>query len=301
MLIVPSGAGNCNLQFTATDDYGANMTSTDIVNIQFVGAEPADGAEVQSTRSGGSSTNTQIIAVPIEEEVDKPVPIKLISPGTVTTYANRTIYIPLKIKNTWTTDVVGIELSGVALNATMFNENNVTVFFEQSYFGVIPLGGEVNTVLEIANYRREGPFEIVVYAKVGNPEFTDSTTILISSLEQTSTGSDVTSKVTFAKDMLSENPVCRELNDLLDRSEIEARAENYDEALKLVDGVINGCKYLMKGEESRRETPSIIKRGFDISREYSLEIVEGAVILLILTLLFYVIAALRRKIIDKSS
>ena len=111
----------------------------------------------------------------------------------------------------------------------------------------------------------------------------------------------VTSKVTFAKDMLSENPVCRELNDLLDRSEIEARAENYDEALKLVDGVINGCNYLMKGEESRRETPSIIKRGFDISREYSLEIVEGAVILLILTLLFYVIAALRRKIIDKSS
>ncbi|MGV8169690.1 MAG: hypothetical protein ACP5N3_06585 [Candidatus Nanoarchaeia archaeon] len=297
-VIVPSGEGACILNFTATDEFGANVTSDEVL-VQFTGAESNEGNEDVVQRSGGGSSSTQIITVPIQEEVDKPVPIKIIAPGAVSTYANKTIYIPLKIKNTWTAEVRGVELSGVALNATLVGEENVNVKFSQTYFPIIPVGGESETVLEISNYRKEGPFEVVVYAKVAEPEFTDSTSIFISSLEQSSAGDNVKSKVTFAKDMLSENPVCRELNELLDRAENEAAAENFDEAMNLVDGVINGCKFLTNQEESRRETPSIIKQGLDLSRKYAVDILIGSAVLLVVTLLFYSLAALRRKIIEK--
>ncbi|MGV8162160.1 MAG: hypothetical protein ACP5N2_02370 [Candidatus Nanoarchaeia archaeon] len=298
-VVVPNLDGDCMLQFIATDEYNESVNATDLVWIKFTGVEPSEGDTQDNRRSGGSTTKTQIVTVPVDLEVDKPVPIKIIAPGVVSIYANKTIYIPLKIKNTWTAEVRGVELSGVSINATMSGENAVKIHFDQSYFSVIPLGGESNILLEVSNYRKEGPFEIVIYAKVADPEFTDSTSIYISSLEQTSKGDEVKSKVTFAKDMLSENPLCRELNELLDRADAEAESENYAEAIKLVDGVINGCKYLMKEEEVRRETPSIVKQGINISREYALEIIGGAVVLLLVTLTFYAMAALKRKITEK--
>ncbi|MFA6072921.1 MAG: hypothetical protein WC758_02315 [Candidatus Woesearchaeota archaeon] len=298
IIIDPSLEGVCRIQFIASDNSSLNATSN-VVNIVLVGADPSDGTDTPSRSSGGSSTTTQIITVPVDLEVDKPVPIKLIAPGVVTTYANKTMYIPLRLKNTWTEDIRGIELSGVSINATMVGEDNITLRFDQQYFPSIVMGAEAITTVEISNYRKEGPFEIVIYAKVESPSFTDSASILISSLEQTSIGDQIKSKVTFAKDMISENPVCRELNDLLDRAENEANLENYAEAMNLVDGVINGCKYLNEEEQSRRETQSIVKKGFDLSVMYSKEIILGALLILVITLIFYVAAALRRRILDK--
>jgi hypothetical protein len=237
--------------------------------------------------------------VPIDQPIDKPVPVKIIAPGVVNTYANKTISIPIILQNTWKEDIMGIGLSGIALNASFANEQNITITFSRPYINILPMGAKAESVLEISNYRKEGPFEVTIYARVTEPEFTDSTNILISSLEQTSRGEEVKSKVTFAKDMLSQNPECRELNDLLDRAEATMLSGDYEEAMKLVDGVINGCKYLMQNEQSRRETPSIIQKSFDFAREYSNEIMITAGAIFSLTIIFYTLVALRRKIMEK--
>jgi hypothetical protein len=193
------------------------------------------GASVDSSRSG-STVRPEPIIVPVREEVDKPAPIEILSPGTASMYANRTIYTSIKIKNTWTTDVKGITLSAVT-NLSSEEGKNLTVSFDNSYFGNLPIGSETEAILEISNYREEGPFEIVVSSRVADPEFNDSTKILISAIEQTTKGDEARVKVTFAKDLLSENSECRELNDLLDRAEGAVKTEDFDEALKLVDGV----------------------------------------------------------------
>ncbi len=299
--VVPTLTGLCKIKINATDKYGSSAVSTnaDVVDVNIIGATPSSGNENPSRSSGGSSTVTQVITVPVDQEVDKPVPIKIIAPGVVTTYANKTISIPILIKNTWKTDIRGVELSGVSLNASLAHESNVSIKFSQAYFGMLTLGSEVNVTLEITNYRTNGPFEITIYAKVTDPDFTDSTNILISSLEQTARGDEIKSKVTFAKDMLSDNPTCRELNDLIDRSEQSLNDGNLDDAARLIDGAINGCKYLMENEQARRETPSILQRALDLSREYAFEIMIISAIILLLTLVAYAIVALRKKLSEK--
>jgi hypothetical protein len=299
IVITPSLTGICQIQFIATDSYGRNVTSSDVVDLLISElTEATDGADSTSS-SGGTSVRTQVVTVPIDEEVDKPVPIKIIAPGVVKTYVNRTIYVSLKIKNTWTTDVRGIELTGVNMNATMANESNVTIKFSRDYIANLQVGEEAETVLEISNYRKDGPFEIVVTAKVANPEFKDSASILISALEQSSRGDEITAKITFAKDLLSENSACRELNELIDRASQEVRSSNYDDALKLIDGVINGCKFMMEQEEIRRESPSIVQQGFNAARKYTVEIIAGAGLILLIVLIFYAIAALRKKLMER--
>ncbi len=295
--IVPSLTGVCLLQFIAEDSYGENVTSSDVVQIIVEVAESVGGASVDSSRSG-STVRPEPIIVPVREEVDKPAPIEILSPGTASMYANRTIYTSIKIKNTWTTDVKGITLSAVT-NLSSEEGKNLTVSFDNSYFGNLPIGSETEAILEISNYREEGPFEIVVSSRVADPEFNDSTKILISAIEQTTKGDEARVKVTFAKDLLSENSECRELNDLLDRAEGAVKTEDFDEALKLVDGVINGCRYMMQQEEIRRESPSMIRAGFDFARQYTLEIVGGAGLLLILVLIFYAITALKKNLTEK--
>ena len=289
--ITPINTGSCTVTFLAVDPYGAQAIS-DAVQIQVTGAEPASGTANPSTQTGGSSTKTQIIKVPITEEVDKPKPIKIISPGTVSTYANRVIKIPITLKNTWTDP-----LRGVGLNLTMAYQPNITYNFEQSYFPAIGKGAEVNTVLSISNYRTDGPFDITVFATVGDPKFTDSVDIMINSMEQTSEGDNVRTKVTFAKDMLSENPECRELNDLLDRAQLALQQQNYKESLNMVDAVINGCKFLLnKNELIRRETPGIIEQSFNFLDQNSDKLFIGAGLLTALTIVFYLIASIKKLV-----
>lgn len=291
--IVPTSTGLCQVNFIATDP--ANETATsDVILLTIIGATSTSGTG-SGTSSGGSTTRTQIVTVPIEEEVDVPIPIKIISPVSVDTYANRTINIPITIKNTWEK-----EIKGVKVNATMALQPNVTYSFDKSYFSVIPVGGEVTAMLSITNYRSEGPFEITIFADVAEPKFTDSSTILINSLEQTDEGDNVKTKVTFARDMLSENPECRELNDLLERADRALNALDYKQALSLVNGVINGCKFLMNEDKLlRQETPSLIESSFDFLDEHADKLVIGAGILLLITIAFYVVAAVKKLLVEK--
>lgn len=297
--IAPFFTGYCVVSFMATDKAGAIATSNE-VHIQITGVTEPQQSTNTGASSGSSDTRTRVITVPFEEEVEVPAPIKLIAPGQVDTYVNKTIQIPIKIQNTWTEEVRGISLSGVSLNATFYNDANATLEFEQNYFPSIPVNGVYTTMLIVSNYRTEGPFEIVIYGKVMEPEFTDSVSILINSLEQTSSGDAVKSKVTFAKDMISENPECRELNDLLIRAERAIEGLDYTEALNLVNGVINGCKYLVnKREQIRQESPSLVAVSFDFVSENAENIVIVAAILTLLTVLAYTVSGIKKMIQEK--
>ena len=287
--IVPTATGLCNVRFNVTDDHNATLL-TDYVFLNIIGGTPVAGNDNPSSSSGGSTTKTTVITVPFEQEVDVPFPIKIVVPENVEMYVNQSIEIPIVLENNWKNDLLG-----VSVNATLANHVNVTYEFTRTYFSSIPVGGNVQTMLRLSNYRGEGPFEVEIFASVSDPEVTDSASIFINSLEQTSEGEAVRTKVTFARDMLSENPECRELNDLLDRADKAMKSLNYKEALNLVNAVINGCKFLMNQNEIiRNETPSIIEVGFDFVTENADKIAIGAGLLTAMTILAYAIVGVQR-------
>jgi hypothetical protein len=296
--IVPTNDGVCLIEFVAEDDYGESADS-EVMQIIMTAVE-GSGQSSSSSQSSGQDVKIETVTVPVMHDVDVPSPIELVAPGFVDMYTNKTIYITIKLKNTWTTDINGIQLFASSPNiSNISGKEELKMNFTKAFVAKLPIGAEVETTLILTNYRKEGPFEVIVSATVQEPKFNDSTSILISAVEQLSEGDQVKVKVTFAKDLLSENSVCRELNELLDRAQAAAEQSSFDEALKLVDGVINGCKYLMEEEQVRRESPSMIRMGFDKAREYTLEILAGAGLLLILTLTFHAIASLKKKLMEK--
>ena len=86
---------------------------------------------------------------------------------------------------------------------------------------------------------------VTISASVDDPEYVDKASVMISSLERRDSGESVENKVVFARDLLNDNPECQELNELLVKAEDERLKKNYEEAIKLITTVVNGCKYLV--------------------------------------------------------
>ncbi|MBU1030825.1 MAG: hypothetical protein ABIC91_07110 [Nanoarchaeota archaeon] len=237
---------SCYVNFTATDGH-YNITSNNILlNVTEVAS-----ARDTPTYTPGSSirTVTQTITIPIPEEVEKPVPLDILLPELVTILNNNTIEIPVKIRNNWNTSLYGTTISAKT------NVSNIKISFGKNYFYELKSKEVVETYMKVSNYRLGENFEILVYANVTEPPFIDTASVLINSLEQASKGQEVETKVTFARDLLSQNPECQELNELLDGAVETLRKGDYDSTLKTVDNVINGCKYLMSKTKQEKDAP----------------------------------------------
>lgn len=277
--VIPRVVGQCVAVFNATDEHGASVLS-DEVTIEVTDVE--DETPQESSGGGGATTPRPI---PIEQEVETPEPFNLVIPDTATTYVGRSIEVPISIENTWDDDVEGIDLRSVALNAT-FSEEDAEFSFGRSSIPRLGVGDVVNTTLTVTNFRALGPYEIRINATSRNPEFEDSATILINSLEmvQDSSAEAVESRVTFARELLSDNVECQELNELLNRAQNSLSQGDNDEAFRMVDAAINGCRHIM-GQDVRRDTPSALTTGMVTLDMYGEQFLVGIGLLTLLSLI----------------
>ncbi len=110
----------------------------------------------------------------------------------------------------------------------------------------------------VDNYRLGENYEIRINANVTTPEASDSALVLLNSIEQSEEGENVETKVTFAQDLLNENPECLELNELLTKAKEELESGSSEEAAHMVDSVINGCKYLASISKKSEQSPETI-------------------------------------------
>ncbi|MFH1211980.1 MAG: Ig-like domain-containing protein [Candidatus Woesearchaeota archaeon] len=273
--ISPLSQGDCQVYFNATDSVGAVVLSNQVlINIT---EDPDNPNEVVTTRTtGGGSTRT--LEVPVPEEVEVPRPLRIIAPKVLTIYTNQTMEVPITLENNWTSDLNEIMLSADT------NVSNVSFRFTRDYWPVIELGTSRETTLVVSNYRTTGTYEIMLKANIANPQFEDSVLLVVNSIESLLEGEKIKQKVTFARDLLNDNPECQELNELLDRAEQSLAAGDLQKALKTVDSVINGCKYIVNNIKDRpEENPKpILERLSNLSRdEY---IIIGSVLIVIVGL-----------------
>ncbi|RJQ17209.1 hypothetical protein C4573_04110 [Candidatus Woesearchaeota archaeon] len=243
LTVTPEEVGMCLIYANATDGEFVTTSALTMINITNVPEQ-----ETQTTSSsGGGGSSTQTVTVPIPEEVEIPKPLEIVAASVITFYENNTIIIPITLVNNWKDALTGINLTA------HFNASNITYTFAKGYFDTIALNGTEKTTLEVSNYRLGENFEIRIEGNVTTPKFSDSATIYINSLEQSSQGQEIKTKVTFARDLLDNNPECQELNEILEQSLIAIEQAQYNRATTLIDGVIQGCKYLIE-EKKQKET-----------------------------------------------
>ena len=294
LIVEPYNTGTCEVVFTGTDEYGETAVSNGFwIHIEAVMDD--GGHETERV-----VTVTERITVPVEEEVDVPKPLGIIFPGEAIFYANKTVEVPLVIRNTWEESLEDIQLSAVT-DSDSVDEDNVSISFSTNNIASLQEEEEREVMLSLTGYREQGPLKIVVSADVGSPEFTDTETLLIAGMEMASDSPEsVRALVTYARDLLTSSPECAELNDLLAEALNSIERGNVDEALRLVDSAINGCQYLLTQEEQfRREQPSNLRLGLDFTSKHWSEIVFASIALIFVAILFYVVAFIKTSLKNK--
>jgi hypothetical protein len=250
--IIPEEIEVCYVYFTATDSGGRTAISNTLkINVTDFDNETSKIDVPQPTSGGGGGRSTSVV-IPITKKEDKPQALELIVPELVTIYENKTVLIPITLQNTWNST-----LKSIQLNAST-NASEVKMSFTDDFFSEIPVGGEQHTTLMVTNYRMGENYNIKITANVSEPKTSDTATVMLNAIEQSKTGEQVETKVTFAQDLLNENPECLELNELLSKAKDELALGNSATASDMVDGVINGCKYLVSISKKSEQKPSNI-------------------------------------------
>ncbi|MBN1792600.1 hypothetical protein JW826_02860 [Candidatus Woesearchaeota archaeon] len=250
----PTSIGNCTVTFTATDPESLTLESNAVfIEALQISNETTVVETPQPQSGGGGSSRNSPIPIPITKEDIKPQAIEIVVPEIVTVYENKTVVIPIGIQNTWNSTLTGVRLNVSALPP------EIDFQFSEDYFDEIKRGEVRNVTLSVTNYRLGDDYKIQIMANVTEPETGDSAYVFLNTIEQSQTGKDIQTKVTFAQDLLNENPECLELNELLTKAKEElANGGSNEEAINIVDGVIEGCKYLVSVSKRTVQKPETI-------------------------------------------
>jgi hypothetical protein len=240
--------GSCIVEFMATDNGGLRLGS-DSVSINVTDIIQGD-TTTTPTSSGGGGGRSSPTFIPISRDKEKPQAFNLIAPKLVTIHNNKSLDIPIIINNTWKDSLKLVQLRAES------NVSNMTLRFDTDFFEEIPKNESREVILTIENYRFGSNYEVKVIGNVSDPQYGDSALILLNSIEQTQDGSDANVRVTFANDLVKEHPECQELEEVLEQARSHIDQGDFERGKQLVEGVINGCKYLVSTQTPINEKPS---------------------------------------------
>jgi hypothetical protein len=269
--------GTCYFVFDATDADGGIGSSNDVM---FNVTDVPGTTVVPESGGGGSASPT---TVPIIRKVDTPKAFNLIAPKLVTVYTNNTVEIPITINNTWNAPLKMLHLTAES------NTSGVNITFDTNFFEEIPINQSREVKIYVSNYRMGDNYELKVTGNTSSPAYKDSALILLNSIESTTDGDEVKVKVTFANDLVNEHPECQELNEVLGQAKEKIADGNLAEGMQLVDGVINGCKYLVSVQQNIQEKPSKLNPIINIDELSAKTIMIGLLSFVVLISIIFVI------------
>lgn len=271
---IPVEQGEVTIFWRATDSEGASVDSNQVT---YYVDPPEDQTVEPQPSGGGGGGGSSPVPIPIQAEPE-PESVQILIPEQLTIYRNETIEAPVTVRNTGERT-----LSQTQLSAEADVEN---VSFEWTLESILELqpGQEQNSTLLITNFRPDGTYDVRVTAVSQEPEVNDTAIILINSLEQSRNMDEaIQTRVTFARDLVSSNSECLELNEVLEQASSAAQRGESQEARRLIDAAIDGCRYLI-GESSRRvEEPGVFSIGSWMNNyRYANHVLIGLIMTLLL-------------------
>lgn len=235
--------------FTANDGSVSKSSNNVTVTVN----ELPDESSSSSSSSGGGGGSTRYVPYSVIQEIEKEKEIyfDIIVPEPVTIYKNDTIREVISLVNSGNKTLRGITLSALT------NATGAEISFSKDFFPELKPGESEKTDLVVTAYKLLNNYEIIIFANITEPKYTDKAVIYINAIEKSRGNQSVTAtKITFARDLLSSNPECLELNEFMKKAQGQMENGQYDEASKIVDSVIQGCKYLVSQAKLKDERPA---------------------------------------------
>lgn len=261
--------GDAVIAFYASDDYYYNSTKdayivnnatrvkTNNITIRvqdvFVQGDSTEESQSGGGGGGGGGGGTAQKPKEILVETTKIVEVtdieilEIIVPEDVIMTSSDEITVPIRIVNNGNQTIKGLTLSAES------DLENVSLNFKKYYFSILNRGQQELTELYINRNGTTKTFKVVVKGVASEPKLTDTAVIFIASQVQA-----VEENFRFVRDMLSSNPECLELNELLDDAYGLIEAGDLEKSQKILDDIASGCRFLISNKAARPEAPKEI-------------------------------------------
>lgn len=273
--LTPKKDGSVDVVYTAQDAQGADVDSNTVTyEVEKEEEESSSTTTTTSSGGGGGGSSSTPTPVPVRQDPE-PETIQIIVPEPLTIYYNETVAAPLTITNSGERTLRTVTLTAAT------SAENVTMTYSENVIETIEQDEEYNVTLYVTNFRPEGTYEISVTAQAQEPDVNDTAILFVNSLEQTSMGDDVNTRITFARDLVSSNPECLELNELLSQATRAVQTGQEDEANRLINAAIEGCRYLISESNKQREDPSRISLEWFEQFRYANHVLIGLLVALL--------------------
>ena len=234
--------------------------------------EPPVVQQVPTPSSGGSSE----IA---------PIALKIIVPGQISGYQGDIIKIPIQLINTGTKDFNDLNLSSLAFkNGSFFNE--IKTSLDKTYFKILKPKQQENLTLTLTlNSSKIGKYEILINATSKSPKYTDWGKIYLELMPINE--SQVRDLIVFTQELISGNPQCIEITEILKEADKSLQAGDYINAKLKANEALNSCKEaISQVSVPRLRIPDFIK-SLRLDSYLFLIILATVVIAIIAGLVYY--------------
>jgi hypothetical protein len=245
---------------------GNSTVYSNVVYLDIIETEPiVTPIIIPSGGGGGGGSSAVQVPKEVPSYVDTPVSFRLITPQYVTTYANHSMKVPINIFNSNFT-MENLKLKVVSSNKEM------SAYLSQDTFPILQPKEQKYITLFVDSYQTYGMYEIMIEAEgeatsvaadgyKKKSKFTEKSKIFVNSLlKSESNESQVETKLAFAQDLLTSNPECLELSEFLKKIRQKYAEEKPQEADRMLEQVIESCKYLV----APRETEPIVEAPIQI-------------------------------------
>jgi len=245
ILFIASGVAQ--LYFTATDPFGTTARS----NLITITIEEEE--DEQKSGSGGSSGGSSVMIKRKyrERHVPEPLALDIIHPENVTFTSNKTITLPITLRNSDQFDFEDLIISAFV------DRPGLDIALDRTEIESLPKDGKEVVMLTMNVTDIYDSYSIFVSVNVSEPPYQDTAKIQISSLKRLKEDQESQQmKLAFVQDLLSKNKECQELTEYI------ARAKQYyaDGAIvrgdELLENFINDCKVLINDDSPILETPT---------------------------------------------
>ena len=224
-------AGSEQITIVAND---SNSSSTNgPFTVTFTAPSTTPVATPTSSGGGGSSI--------------KHYSLRIITPADIIVSENNFISVPFSVENNGEIDLAGINLSTMVFYENLFSDA-VSISLEDAYIDKLGFGQSKNFTMTIrANTHVAGKYKATVYADITSPKFSDWGDFYIE-LRKTNE-SEAEQMLLFTEKLISENPKCIELTELLNEARKLLDNADYSASFQKSKEALNACENAISSNE----------------------------------------------------
>ncbi|MGK0209557.1 MAG: hypothetical protein ACI83O_000836 [Patescibacteria group bacterium] len=241
-LFVPTGVtGTYNISIMAQEYNSSNVSVVNASTPYFTVIFNAV-TSTTITSSGGGGSSTRIV---VERYA-----LKVISPGDIEVSPDDFIDLNFSLLNNGFVDLSDIDLSALIYLDDLFDDG-VRITFTENYIDTLAVGESVDLGLRVlVDTSAAGEYRVVVNGTVGSPAFSDWGEFFVK--VQSATEGELSQLLLFIEKLVSENPVCLELQEHLDEAQVYFDAGNISESERVAQEVISACEDAIGANEQIR-------------------------------------------------